>query len=121
MPAGRLENLLIEHPETGKVTITGNLKQGKLAILDYLTLDAHKTRSLAHLQCTLFTGKKHQIRVQLVAAGLPVCGDPVYGNADEAPHRLALHASHLSFVHPGTRRKVAFDSPMPRAFSAMLR
>ena len=36
-------------------------------------------------------GRRHQVRVQLAAAGAPIVGDPLYGPESDAP-RLALHA-----------------------------
>ncbi len=115
----RLENLLLED-DTGTVHTTQDIKTGKLAILDYVLIQSNKSRRLAHLRCTLFTGRKHQIRVQLRAANHPVCGDPIYGKENEPPHRLALHAAHLSFEHPRTSRKVTFDSPMPPTFARLV-
>ena len=96
-PKAKLEHLLIEGEFTGTVRVTPDIKKGKLAILDYETIEPSKLRRLALLKCTLFTGRKHQIRIQLKAAGHAVCGDPVYGIADEPPHRLALHATRLVF------------------------
>jgi RluA family pseudouridine synthase len=119
--AGRLENLLLEDEHTGVVRVTKDLKAGKLAILDYELRAADRGKRLSHLQCTLFTGRKHQIRVQLKAAGHPVCGDPVYGKADEPPGRLALHASHLAFAHPRSKKRVTFDAPMPGSFAHLIR
>jgi RluA family pseudouridine synthase len=119
--SGRLENLLLEDPQTGIVRVIQDVKKGKLAILDYEVAGRDRFKKFAHLRCTLFTGRKHQIRVQLKALGHAVCGDPVYGRGDEPPGRLALHASHLSFVHPGTKRKATFDSPMPSGLAHMVR
>ena len=42
------------------------------------------------------TGRTHQIRVHLAAAGLPIVGDTTYGGA--AAPRLLLHCSGLEFV-----------------------
>jgi tRNA pseudouridine32 synthase/23S rRNA pseudouridine746 synthase len=58
------------------------------------------------------TGRTHQLRVH-AAAGLarPIIGDGLYGG-EPAP-RLMLHAATLSFLEPGTRRRVAFESPVP--------
>lgn len=58
------------------------------------------------------TGRTHQIRVH-AASGLfrPILGDELYGGP-EAP-RLMLHASSLSFLEPGTVRRVEFQSAAP--------
>jgi 23S rRNA pseudouridine1911/1915/1917 synthase len=120
---GRLENLLLEDERTGIVRTTTDQKTGKLAILDYVTIQTDSAKKIAHLQCTLYTGRKHQIRIQLKHLGHPVLGDPIYGSPpkpEEPPGRLALHASHLTFKHPGTHRKVSFDSQMPGSFAHLL-
>ena len=114
---GRLAQQLTED-NRGVVHVTWNHKLGKDAILDYKVVAAGK--QVTHLRCTLFTGRKHQIRVQLAAMGHPVCGDPIYGKADEPPFRLALHASHLTFKHPGTRREVSFNSAPPGSFAPLV-
>ena len=115
-PTARLEHLLLEDPHTGVVRVTRDAKTGKPAALDYEVVASDAKRKLSLLRCTLFTGRKHQIRVQLKVAGHAVCGDPIYGKADEPPGRLALHAMHLAFVHPRSKKKMAFESPMPLSF-----
>lgn len=116
--SGRLEHQLTEDTR-GLVKVTKDHKLGKDAVLDYETLTAGKETT--HLRCTLYTGRKHQIRVQLAAVGHTVCGDPIYGKGDEPPFRLALHASHLTFKHPGTRRNVSFNAPPPGTFAHLVR
>jgi RluA family pseudouridine synthase len=117
---GQLEHLLLEDP-TGVVNVTTDMKNGKLAILDYEVMETSKDKAIARLRCMLFTGRKHQIRVQLKAAGHAVCGDGVYGKGDEPPHRLALHAARLSLAHPRTGKTVSFESPMPGGMGHMFR
>ena len=58
------------------------------------------------------TGRTHQIRVHAaVGLGRPIIGDSLYGG--EPAERLMLHATELSFLEPGTRRRVRFVSPVP--------
>ncbi len=67
------------------------------------------------LNCTLETGRTHQIRVHLQAIEHPVVGDEWYGGVREsfeAP-RLFLHARRLAFTHPFTGERVELDSPLP--------
>jgi 23S rRNA pseudouridine1911/1915/1917 synthase len=69
------------------------------------------------LEITLETGRRNQIRVHLAEAGHPIVGDTMYGAGRENPiSRLALHARHLGFMHPGTGRKLTFEVPIPEAF-----
>ncbi len=116
----RLEHLLLEDAE-GVVHVTKNIKNGKLAILDYEVADTNKAKRISRLRCMLFTGRKHQIRVQLKAAGHTICADPVYGNPDEPPQRLALHAMKLAFKHPTTNKPVSFNSIPPGSFAHLFR
>ena len=122
---GHLQHRLTEDA-TGRVNVVWNTrhklsaKDVKEASLDYEVIKSVGGRT--HVRCTLHTGRKHQIRVQLNAIGHPVLGDPVYGSPEahegkEWPGRLALHASHLAFDHPRTGERVAFNSPMPPNFA----
>ena len=66
------------------------------------------------VQCTLETGRTHQIRIHLSEAKHPVLGDTLYGSPrlkERAP-RLALHAYSLSFEHPRTGEKHLFRIPL---------
>ncbi|CAI8300542.1 MAG: Ribosomal large subunit pseudouridine synthase A [Owenweeksia sp. TMED14] len=58
----------------------------------------------------LFTGRYHQIRAQASFRGYPILGDVFYGGDPWDQPGVALHASHLSFLHPKTNEEMSFDS-----------
>ena len=66
------------------------------------------------------TGRKHQIRVQLAAAGMPIVGDVLYGGpmrvVERRVTRALLHAASLELEHPITRRVLRIESPLPADF-----
>ncbi len=71
------------------------------------------------------SGRRHQIRAHLYAAGYPLVGDVIYGNGTpsgvRAPlERLGLHAYSLGLRHPLTEELVTFMAPYPPDFSAAL-
>lgn len=110
-------------PEQG--TLTSLLKRGRKrvtiatkgqesvqqAILSYRTLERKKGLSL--LEILLQTGRKHQIRVQLAAAGCPISGDSKYGGAALEGTEIRLTAHALTFIHPTRGEKMTIESPAP--------
>ena len=69
------------------------------------------------LECKLFTGRTHQIRVHMAYIGHPVVGDPVYGRravkADRGLARQFLHSYSLTFTHPVTGEVLHFSDGLP--------
>jgi 23S rRNA pseudouridine1911/1915/1917 synthase len=67
------------------------------------------------VRCTLHTGRTHQIRVHMAAAGHPLVGDVLYGGMMAAGmQRQALHAFRLAFVHPVSGVTLEFLAPLPQ-------
>jgi 23S rRNA-/tRNA-specific pseudouridylate synthase len=111
---------------------------GKPSVTDCRTLE--RFRGFLWIECRPQTGRTHQIRVHLVAAGAPILGDALYGDptielrlsafkrgykgfADEKPllRRLALHASELTFIHPVTRAPQTLRAPLPHELEVALK
>ncbi len=89
---------------------------GKTAGTLWQTLGTSAGRSL--LLCTPRTGRMHQIRVHLADAGLPICGDPLYGLEGKRTSRTLLHALSISLGHPRTGEPFTASAPLPADFTA---
>jgi 23S rRNA pseudouridine1911/1915/1917 synthase len=91
---------------------------GELAITHYRMIGRHANKSL--LEVTLETGRRHQIRVQLAAAGYPVVGDRQYGARSDPARRLALHSCELIVRHPISDESMEFRSPLPTRLRSLV-
>ncbi|MCR5089831.1 MAG: RluA family pseudouridine synthase [Oscillospiraceae bacterium] len=92
---------------------------GQPAVTDYKTVSAFSGGSILKLR--LQTGRTHQIRVHLSAVGHPLFGDSLYGAADPAPGRTALHSAHLVLLHPVTGESLNYYSCLPEDLQQFLR
>jgi 23S rRNA pseudouridine1911/1915/1917 synthase len=63
---------------------------------------------LSLLDVELFTGRPHQIRVQLSNAGFPIWGDARYNRASRPGQQIALWAYELVFSHPTKKEPMRF-------------
>lgn len=109
-----LENFLKKNPEKNKSYVQKNDKDGaKLSKLKYRTLQ--KSDKYTLLEVELFTGRHHQIRVQLSHIGCTIKGDVKYGarrsNEDASIH---LHARELAFEHPVSKEQITITAPVPK-------
>lgn len=89
--------------------------QGKAALTHVRTLERAHGRSLVLLE--LGTGRRHQIRVHLAAAGHPIVGDALYGGPRDS-RGLMLHAVEERFLHPLTSEPLEIRTEIPRRFSS---
>lgn len=102
---------------------------GKPAITHYKVLK--RIGYVTLVECRLETGRTHQIRVHMKYINHPLFNDSNYGgdqilrgttfskyrqfvlNCFKILPRQALHAKTLGFIHPSTKEKMSFDSPLP--------
>jgi 23S rRNA pseudouridine1911/1915/1917 synthase len=116
-PSGDLVHFLRKDERHRRMHVTGAQTPGaQRAELSYRILTKFKELKLLEIQ--LLTGRKHQIRVQLAAAGWPVVGDRKYGSRQPFPTGIALHARQLAFEHPVRTMAVTIEAPLPSAWPA---
>ena len=97
--SGRLEGQLFKDAKENRVYITKKMQPGaKTAVTFYRTLQSKNGLSL--VECELLTGRTHQIRAQMAAAGWPLLGDGKYGKLDKRYDRKyqALYSYKLRFA-----------------------
>ena len=94
--------------------------RGKRAVTHWRLLEPLDDAAL--VECRLETGRTHQVRVHMASLGHALLGDPAYGGGAKKHrkllnelnfHRQALHAAELGFIHPVTKGRLSFASPLP--------
>jgi len=122
-----------------KVVSTGTI-DSKISLTRFEKIKSYKTATL--LRCIPKTGRTNQIRVHLDSIGHSLIGDKLYGRTDDEflefirhvkaggdpswpghleTYRHMLHASRISFQHPGTEKTVTFEAPPPEDFNEHLK
>ena len=97
--AGRLEGWIFKDAVQNRVYVTQKFQPGaKSAVTEYRTLKSQNGLSL--VECELITGRTHQIRAMMAAAGTPLLGDGKYGKLDKQYDRKfqALYSYRLKFT-----------------------
>lgn len=117
---GLIDAPIGRHPtHRTKMAITTS---GKSARTHYQVIEVLEGCTL--LQCSLETGRTHQIRVHMHSIGHPLVGDPVYGGKPRKTReiigqillnfpRQALHAQKLSLTHPQTEQVIQWEAGVP--------
>ena len=96
------------------------IEGGRDAVTHYRVLERFGKFTL--VECTLETGRTHQIRVHMASIGHSIVGDPVYGikRDRENGKGQVLHAKTIGFIHPKTKELMEFNSELPEYFKQLL-
>jgi len=101
-------------------------EHGRPARTHYRVLERYAAATL--LECSLDTGRTHQIRVHMQSILHPLAGDPVYRVARGIAagplasfKRQALHAYRLGLVHPASAAPMQWEAPLPADMRELLR
>lgn len=124
--SGRIESYIARDGRDRKRMIARKTGS-KLAVTDY-RIEKWFGETATLVECTLHTGRTHQIRVHMQLLGCPVIGDSVYakrrpGSTGRTPKeirdrlndigRQALHARVLGFIHPVSGEEMHFEAEPP--------
>lgn len=72
------------------------------------------------VECTLKTGRTHQIRVHTTHIGHSILGDDLYGKKSNKINRQALHAYKTTFIHPILKSKIEIKAKIPEDIQKLI-
>lgn len=117
---GTVNKPLARHPVNRKrMAVT---EGGREAITHWRVLERFGMYTL--VECTLETGRTHQIRVHMMSIGHSIVGDKEYWGKQKCEFKLdgqLLHAKTIGFEHPRTGEQMRFDSEIPDYFMNTLK
>ena len=116
----------IDKPISNYLNRRKTAAEGRKAITDY-KVTKHFKNYFSEMECKILTGRTHQIRVHMQSINCPLIGDQLYSknrnisksfsntirNFLKDFRRQALHAQHLSFMHPKSKKIKSFFIEMP--------
>jgi 23S rRNA pseudouridine1911/1915/1917 synthase len=116
-PKDRMRMAVSEHPDAKQSVTT-------FRVLERFEAGRYDD-GYTFVECKLYTGRTHQIRVHMNYIKHPVVGDPLYGrNHPKAELGLSgqfLHAYRIAFDHPITGERIDLVDPLPPALATRLR
>ena len=90
-------------------------ERGQYAKTAVKVLKTYPEKNVTLVECELFTGRTHQIRVHLKSIGHTIVGDELYGtglNKELGINRQFLHAYKVKFTHPASKEEVELEIPI---------
>ena len=108
-----LTSFIKKSPKSNKVVISSKpFEDAKKSILSYTVVKSINGCTLLDIE--LATGRKHQIRSQLLQINSPILGDLKYGYDKPLPDKsIALHSYQVQFIHPVNKEELTIIAPWP--------
>ena len=118
---------ILEKNETNKIVIERRIfrdgdnleriidERGQYAKTAVKVLKTYPEKNVTLVECELFTGRTHQIRVHLKSIGHTIVGDELYGNGlnkEFGINRQFLHAYKVKFTHPASKEEIELEIPI---------
>ena len=130
-----IEGYIERHKINRKKMSLNNFKKGKYSNTQIKLLQTFNIASL--IECTLQTGRTHQVRLHMTSINSPLIGDKIYGKSKVNQFgknketfnkflilknfsRQALHAYHLGLIHPRTNNYLEFNNEFPEDIRNLL-
>lgn len=121
---GLIDAPIMRNPADRKTMAVGDGPSSRDAITTFKVLGRFegdgRDDGYTLLECKLYTGRTHQIRVHMQYIKHPIVGDPAYnahGPKDERSNlglqRQFLHSHKLGFHHPMTGEEMSFEDELP--------
>lgn len=122
---------------TKRATVPASASGAKHAVTHYKLRTSFcnvdtKEPLVSIVECSLETGRTHQIRVHMAHINCPLLGDAAYGNGFKTKalklpfelgsflNRQALHAEYLQFLHPRSKKLLSFITQLPADLAGLL-
>ena len=120
-------NKILEKDEKNKIVIERRIfrdgdnleriidERGQYAKTAVKVLKTYPEKNVTLVECELFTGRTHQIRVHLKSIGHTIVGDELYGNGlnkEFGINRQFLHAYKVKFTHPASKEEIELEIPI---------
>jgi 23S rRNA pseudouridine1911/1915/1917 synthase len=134
-PSGTVSAPIGRHPtvRTKMAVLKPGQPAARAAVTHYRVIESYRADRSASpiaslLECSLETGRTHQVRLHMAHIGAALIGDPLYAQGFKSKaralppkladsvnllQRQALHAAGLSFRHPVSDTLLAFTSDLP--------
>ncbi|MGI6217653.1 MAG: RluA family pseudouridine synthase [Coriobacteriales bacterium] len=119
--SGYIDAPIGRHPKIRLKMAISDARSARSAVTTFKVLERFEAGrfddGFSLIECKLFSGRTHQIRVHMNYIGHCVVGDPMYGSGNDKANlgleRQFLHSYRLNLEHPITGEEMEFTDHLP--------